>query len=152
MSAETVADLLHIKLAAPVVARLVAVEPGQSVRVATMLMNQHGIGSVLVIEDGNLVGIFTERDVLRRVVAESRPPDRTTVGEVMTSDVICCHPETPLDDVADTMRLRRIRHLPVVGADGHVEGMVSIGDVNAHRFAVCETTLHQVEEYIFRRA
>jgi CBS domain-containing protein len=152
MSAETVAELLHIKLVPPGVARLVAVDPGQSVRAATMLMNQHGIGSVLVIEDGSLVGIFTERDVLRRVVAESRPPDRTTVGEVMTSDVICCQPETPLDDVADTMRLRRIRHVPVVEADGHVVGMVSIGDVNAHRFAVCETTLHQVEEYIFRRA
>ena len=50
------------------------------------------------------------------------------------------------------MRVRRIRHVPVVGAEGRVEGLVSIGDINAHRFAVCETTLHQVEDYIFRRA
>lgn len=117
-----------------------------------MLMNDHGIGSVLVIDDDQLVGIFTERDVLRRVVAESRPPDSTPVSAVMTGDVICCQPETPLGDVAEVMRARRIRHVPVIGTDGRVAGLVSIGDINAHRFAVCETTLHQVEDYIFRRA
>lgn len=152
MSAETVADLWHERLCGPPACQLVAVGPATSVRAATMLMNEHGIGSVLVIDEDRLVGIFTERDVLRRVVAESRPPDSTPLSAVMTADVICCRPETPLGDVAEVMRVRRIRHVPVIGPDDRVVGLVSIGDINAHRFAVCETTLHQVEDYILRRA
>lgn len=152
MSTETVADLLHDRPGPATAAGLVVVRPDASVRAATMLMNDHGIGSVLVIEEGRLLGIFTERDVLRRVVAESRPPDDTPVAAVMTVDVVCCRPETPLTDVAEVMRLHRIRHLPVVGDEGRIVGLVSIGDINAHRFAVCETTLHQVEDYILRRA
>ena len=152
MSAETVADLLHGKSCLQADGRLVTIGPGESVRAATILMNEHGVGSVLVTEGDRLVGMFTERDVLRRVVAESRSPDRTSVADVMTHDVFFCRQDTPLEDVAETMRLRRIRHLPVVADDGRVRGIVSIGDINAHRFAACEISLHQVEDYILRRA
>ena len=131
---------------------IVATAPGASVREATILMNEHGIGSLLVIEGGRLVGIFTERDVLRRIVAEGRSPEVTRVGEVMTRDVVCCTPDTDVEEVADLMRRRRVRHVPVVDADDVVRGLVSIGDVNAHRFASCETVLHQMEEYLYRRA
>jgi CBS domain-containing protein len=152
MSAETVADLLQGKSCLQADGMLVTIGPRDSVRAATVLMNEHGVGSVLVTEGDRLVGMFTERDVLRRVVAESRSPDRTSVADVMTRDVFCCRPDTPLEDVAESMRLRRIRHLPVVGDDGRIRGIVSIGDINAHRFAVCEISLHQVEDYILRRA
>lgn len=131
---------------------LVAVHPAATVLEATLLMNEHRTGSVLVMSGGRLVGIFTERDVLRRIVAAGRSPETTTVAEVMTGDVICCSPEAAIDEIADVMRIRRIRHVPVIDADGAVAGLVSMGDINAHRVTDCEIALHQFEEYIHRRA
>lgn len=131
---------------------VVSTTPDTIVREATMLMNDRCIGSLLVIQGRHLVGIFTERDVLRRVVAESRSPDTTRVGDVMTVSVVCCAPESSVDDVADLMRQHRVRHVPVVDAHDEVVGIVSIGDVNARRFASCELALQQMEEYVYRRA
>jgi CBS domain-containing protein len=131
---------------------LVATHPGATVLEATLLMNEHRTGSVLVMSGGRLVGIFTERDVLRRIVADRRSPEATPVREVMTDDVVCCGLDATVDEVADVMRFRRIRHVPVVDADGSVVGLVSIGDINAHRVCNCEVALHQVEDYIHRRA
>lgn len=145
---ETVLELLHAKRLRGVV----AVPPEATVRETTILMNDQGIGSVLVVRGRRLAGIFTERDVLRRIVGESRSPDHTPVGDVMTADVICCGQEMPIDEIAELMRSHRVRHVPVLDADGDVIGVVSIGDINAHRFACCETALHQVEDYIHRRA
>jgi CBS domain-containing protein len=145
---ETVADLVHAKARPGVV----SISPAATVREATVLMNDHGIGALVVMTGRRLVGIFTERDVLRRVVAESRSPDAALVGEVMTADVLCCSPETGVDEVADLMRCRRVRHVPVVDQAAGLVGLVSIGDVNARRFACCETALHQVQDYILRRS
>ena len=145
---ETAADLVHEKSRSGVV----TIHPAASVREATVLMNEHGIGALVVTAGGRLVGMFTERDVLRRVVAESRGPDVTSVAEVMTADVLCCTPETGVEEVAELMRSRRVRHVPVVDPAGGLVGLVSIGDVNAHRFACCETALHQVQDYILRRS
>ena len=144
---DTVSELLAAKPR-----RVIGTSAAGSVRQATRLMNDHGIGSLLVLAGGRLVGIFTERDVLRRVVAEGRSPDATSVGEVMTRDVICCSPGDSVEEVADVMRLRRVRHVPVVDVDDLVVGLVSIGDVNAHRFAACATELVQVRDYILGRA
>lgn len=144
---ETVQDLLGAKPAG-----VVSVAAEFSVMRATALMNEHAIGAVLVLEGRRLVGIFTERDVLRRVVAESRSPGFTQVREVMTKDLVCCTPGTPVEEVADLMRRRRVRHLPVLDADDEVVGIVSIGDVNAYRFTTCEVALHQVQDYVYRRA
>jgi len=126
--------------------------PDTTVREATRRMNDQSIGSLIVMRNHRLAGIFTERDVLRRVVAEARSPDTTLVGEVMTRTVLCCSPESGIDQVADQMRLHRVRHVPVVDGDGEVVGMVSIGDVNAHRHARCEMALHQMEQYVHGRA
>jgi CBS domain-containing protein len=131
---------------------VIATSTTASIRQATRLMNEHGIGSLLVTGGNRLVGIFTERDVLRRVVAEGRSPDSTTVGEVMTRDVVCCPPEASVEEAADIMRRRRVRHVPVVDRDESVMGLVSIGDINAHRFAACATELVQVRDYIMGRA
>jgi CBS domain-containing protein len=115
-------------------------------------MNEHSIGSLLVTASDRLVGIFTERDVLRRVVAEGRTPETTPVSDVMTREVVCCSPEASIEEVADLMRRRRIRHVPIVNTDESVVGVVSIGDINAHRFAACATELVQVQAYIMGRA
>jgi CBS domain-containing protein len=145
-------DSIREMLAAKSLPGVVVTTPRATVREATTLMNDHGIGSLLVISEKRLVGIFTERDVLRRVVAEGRSPDVTPVGEVMTGDVLCCGPQAGVDEVADLMRRHRVRHVPVIDADDEVLGLVSIGDINAWRFASCETVLHQMEEYLYRRA
>lgn len=143
---ETVLDLMQSKPR-----RIIATSPAATVRQATRLMNDHGIGSLLVLDNGRLAGIFTERDVLRRIVAEGRSPNATPVGEVMTANVVCCSPDSDVENVADLMRLRRVRHVPVVDDEGAVLGLVSIGDINAHRFTACATELVQVRDYIMGR-
>jgi CBS domain-containing protein len=143
---------------------VVDVAPEWSVLEATRLMNRHAIGCVVVTVDNGISGIFTERDVLRRVVALGRPPESTSVECVMTRSVICCSPETAVEDVAHLMRARRVRHVPVVDGvpvvngvpvvDGRkrIVGLVSIGDINARRAASVEVALHQLEDYLFSRA
>lgn len=144
---ETVMDLLRDRRR-----QLVTAMCSETVLDATRRMNDEHVGSVVVMDGRRLVGIFTERDVLRRVVGDRRLPERTPVADVMTSEVICCPPECPIDDVAELMRVRRIRHVPIVDAEGGVVGLVSIGDINACRFSRCEMALHQVEDYVWRRA
>src|SRR5688572_20080670 len=70
---------------------------------AAILMNEHKIGSLLVLEDGRLVGILTERDILRRIVAEQRDAAATRVEEVMTRDVVCCRLHTDLEEARSVM-------------------------------------------------
>lgn len=118
---------------------------------ATRVMNDHKIGAVIVTRDDRIVGIFTERDVLHRVVAEERPPSRVTVEDVMTTDVMCCFPESSLDEVRGVMKNRRIRHLPVVEQGGKVLGMISIGDLNAYESSDLEMTIHNLHDYIYGR-
>ncbi len=144
---ETVADLLAAKPRS-----ILFTSPSATVRQATLLMNEHSIGSLLVTVSDRLVGIFTERDVLRRVVAEGRSPETTLISDVMTSEVVCCSPEAPVEEVADLMRRRRIRHVPIVDREEKLVGVVSIGDINARRFAACATELVQVQAYIMGRA
>lgn len=142
----SVADLLRSKR--PV---LHSVPASLTVLDATRVMNDHKIGAVVVTRDERIVGIFTERDVLHRVVAEERPPRAVLVQDVMTSDVMCCFPESSLDEVRGVMKNRRIRHLPVVEQGGKVLGMVSIGDLNAFESSDLEMTIHNLHDYIYGR-
>ena len=98
-----------------------------------------------------MTGIVTERDVLQRVVAERRDPADTPLDEVMTTSVVCCTPETTLDEARGVMRDRRIRHLPVADSDGRLLGLVSIGDLNAQIQAAQEDTVFLLTEYIHGR-
>lgn len=119
---------------------------------AALIMNEHKIGALVVIDQGRVVGIFTERDVLQRVVAQRRDPALVFVAEAMTDDVVCCEPHTPLDEAALVMKERRIRHLPVCGPDRTLVGLISIGDINAQRVAHQEQTIHHLHEYLHGRA
>jgi CBS domain-containing protein len=114
-------------------------------------MNDHKVGAVVVADEGRLVGMFTERDVLRRVVGERRDPVTTLVGAVMTSEVVCCTPETSIEEARGAMKNRRIRHLPVVDGEGHLMGMISIGDLNAYHVNSQEQTIHLLHEYLYGR-
>ncbi len=125
-----------------------ALGPETTVLEAAALMNERGIGSVVVIDDKKrLAGIFTERDVLRRVVAEQRDPATTKLADVMTSPVACAAPHTTLDEIRNVMRQRRIRHLPVADRK-RVVGMVSIGDLNKAEHDVQVQTIHYLEQYM----
>ncbi len=128
---------------------IVSVVPTDSVRTAAALMNERQVGGVLVVdEQKQLVGVFTERDVLRRVVVPGRDPETTPVSAVQTSDVVTCHPETTLDECAAIMTTRRIRHLPVADEDT-VYGVVTIGDVLAYRVMEQESTIEYLNSYMF---
>ena len=129
-----------------------SVSPATRVMEAIQKMNQHKIGAVLAVQDGQVAGIFTERDVLRRVIGEQRSPSECTVAEVMTEDVICVRPETDLDDVASIMKQKKIRHIPVCGEGGSLHGMVSIGDLNAYHASNQEAHIHFLNDYIYGRA
>ena len=109
------------------------------------------IGAVVVGRGGRMEGIFTERDVLRRVVAEQREVSSLPVSAVMTKDVICCDPETSVEEASRTMRDQRIRHLPICDAEGHVVGLVSIGDVNAFNANVQDATIQLLNDYVTAR-
>lgn len=96
---------------------------------AVQEMNRHKIGSVLVMNGLRLAGIFTERDVLRRVVGAELDPVTTPITKVMTADVLTIVPETSVQDVMNLFADKRCRHLPVVKA-GQLIGLISIGDVS----------------------
>lgn len=114
---------------------------------ATHAMNQYHVGALLVKEDGVVVGIFTERDVLTRVVAAGRDPMLTPVAEVMTSPVAYCTPETKLDQVKAIFTEQRIRHLPVM-KDDQLCGMITSGDIVAYEATDLSQTVRFLEEYI----
>jgi CBS domain-containing protein len=127
-------------------------EPATTVLDAVRKMNQHKLGALVVVKGEQLVGIFTERDVLRRVVGEQRNPREITVGEVMTREIICCPPSTDLDEISAVMQQRRIRHIPVCDDDGKLHGLISIGDVNAFHASHQEAHITFLNEYIYGRA
>jgi CBS domain-containing protein len=117
---------------------------------AALLMNEHKIGGLVVLDQGRVAGMFTERDVLR-LVAQRRDPAATPVGEVMTSEVVCCTAATPLEEAKSAMKTRRIRHLPVLGDDGSLQGVVSIGDLNAYETDDHQRTIFLMNEYLYGR-
>ena len=149
-----VADVLALK--GP---RVHSIAPAATVLEATRVMNHHKIGALVVTEgppdaqrEGDqVVGMFTERDVLTRVVVQQRDPSATTVGEVMTGDVAFCRPGDDLDLVAAMMRERRIRHLPVCGEEGRLLGIISIGDLNAWHAQGREAAISYLHDYIHGR-
>ena len=93
-------------------------------------MNRHRIGSIVVLETNRPIGIFTERDVLRRVVGASIDPKIMRVADVMTSNLITISPETTIEETMILFAEKRCRHLPVLTEDGHMIGLISIGDIS----------------------
>jgi CBS domain-containing protein len=105
------------------------IAPTLSIYEAVAEMNRLRIGAIVILENGKLAGIFTERDVLRRVVGAGIDPRVVRVSEVMTRDVITVAPETTVEEVAAMFTEKRCRHLPVV-ANGQLAGLISIGDIS----------------------
>ena len=128
---------------------VVSIQPTASVLEAARLMNDRGVGGVVVVDEDNaLLGIFTERDILRRVVAAGLPPETTSVADVFTRDIVTCTPDMNVEEIGSVMTTRRVRHLPVVDVVG-LHGVVTIGDLLAHRLSDQETTIQHLNSYVF---
>ncbi len=105
--------------------------PTDTVAVAVKKMTDRGIGALVVMgEDRRIAGIFSERDVLNRIVAENRDPNTTNVAEVMTPDPICVEASTTIEEAMRKISELRIRHLPLVSGEKLVN-MISSGDLTA---------------------
>ena len=126
---------------------LYSVEPHLTAAEVAHRMAELRVGAILVIKDGELKGLFSERDFLVRVVVGGRDAERTTVAEVMTSNVASIEETASLEDAMETMRLHNCRHLPVT-SNGKVTGFLSMRDLM--NFALEQKTeeLHHMRAYI----
>jgi CBS domain-containing protein len=127
---------------------VVPIASTETVLTAATLMNERSIGGLVVADGNRVIGIFTERDILRRVVAAKKDPATTTVREVMTHPVAVCRPDTTVDECRAVMTSKRIRHLPVVDESG-LCGIVTIGDLLVQQAGEHAATIEYLESYIY---
>jgi CBS domain-containing protein len=106
----------------------VSLAPEESVSTAAQAMKEYGIGTVLVVTDGRLSGLVTDRDIAIRVLAENRDPRITRVGDIASSDLAVLGPDDDVDRAIRLVRERAVRRIPVV-QDGAPVGMVSLSDL-----------------------
>jgi CBS domain-containing protein len=123
------------------------IDGGASVFEAVQLMVEMNTGSLLVTEGGEITGIVTERDYLRRVTLEGRAERETAVREIMSSPLIVASPQTTIDECMALMTDRRIRHVPVV-EEGRVVGLVSIGDLVKFKSKLQTFEIQYLTDYI----
>lgn len=124
-----------------------SVSPSQSVFEALLLMAEKDIGAVLVIEDGQVVGIFSERDYARKVILKGKSSRETPVGELMTRDVLYVRPDQSAEECMALMTNKHIRHLPVL-EDNRLIGIVTIGDIVKAIISDQQFTIRELENYI----
>ena len=125
-----------------------SVSPDDSVFTALELMAKHDIGAVLVMREGQLAGIFSERDYARKVILVGKSSKEIMVREIMTEKVLYAVPTQTTDDAMALMTDKHIRHLPVLDSDKRVIGMVSIGDLVKETISQQAFLIKQLEQYI----
>jgi CBS domain-containing protein len=126
----------------------VTVGPDDTVFTALTLLAQFDIGALLVVERGKLVGIFSERDYARKVVLKGKASKETLVREIMSEKVSCVTLAQTVQECMALMTDKHVRHLPVIGADGEVLGIVSIGDLVKETISEQKFTIEQLVSYI----
>lgn len=110
----------------------VALQAGQPVTEAAKAMREYGIGDVIVVDDGNLKGLLTDRDIVVRAIAADRDPQTTPVGEICSPDLVTVGADDDLDTAVREMGERGVRRIPVVD-NGQPVGIVSVGDMAIER-------------------
>ncbi|TBR26049.1 CBS domain-containing protein [bacterium] len=121
--------------------------PEAAVLDAVQLMVKEGIGAVVVAVDGRPVGVFTERDYVRKLVVGGRRASETCLSEVMAEPLVTVSARTSVDECMQLMTVKRLRHLPIVEG-GALRGLVSIGDLVKWVITSQERTIRQFEDYI----
>jgi len=121
--------------------------PDITVLHAVEMMSAMHIGALMVCQEGKPIGMFTERDLMTRVILAGRDPGKTTIEEVMSTDVVYVEPSTRAEEAMAVMTERRCRHLPVV-AGGKVVGLISIGDLVRWVSRNQEFHIRALEDYI----
>ena len=129
---------------------VVSITPDTSVFDALKVMSEKNIGAVLVMEDEELVGIFSERDYARKVILAGRSSKTTEVKELMTCKVYCIDPSRTIQDVMELMNEHRFRHVPVMESE-KVIGVLSSGDVMRGVVAEQKNTIESLESYLLRQ-
>jgi len=124
------------------------VEPGVTVMNAVDVMAQDRVGAVVVVEEGVLRGIFTERDLMLRVVQLKRSPEATLVREVMTSEVKTVTDTSSPDEAINVMLVEHLRHLPILGSDGRVLGLLSIRALLEDKVDDLSREVSSLEQYM----
>ncbi len=126
---------------------LITVVQEASVFDAIKLMADRGVGSLLVMDGGDLKGIVTERDYARKVIIKGRSSESTEVGEIMSTDLVTATSQQTVNECMTLMTDRRIRHLPIVLGD-EVVGLISIGDLVQAIISDQQEEIEQLEQYI----
>ena len=125
-----------------------SVSPETTIFDALKLMSQMNVGAVLVLENGAVAGIFSERDYARKVVLQGKSSRTTLVKEAMTPDVYNVTPKDSIETCMAIMSDRHFRHLPVLSEEGDLVGIISIGDVVKAMLAEQEVIINHLEDYI----
>jgi len=124
-----------------------SIAPGASVEAALSLMSQKDIGALLVLDAGKVVGIFSERDYVRRVISNSKISMATPVRDFMTHPVFYVSSKQTVEECMSLMTAKHIRHLPVMDGE-KLAGLISIGDVVKQVITEKEGTIQDLENYI----
>ncbi len=135
-------DLLKTRDATPY-----SLSPDESVFAALQRLAQHNVGAMMVMDQGKLMGVFSERDYTRKIALAGRSSKDTKVADIMTSQVIKVPPQSRVRECMALMKERNIRHLPVVDGE-QVLGMISIRDLMNDIIAEHENTISHLESYI----
>ena len=124
-----------------------SVKPNDTVFDAVKLMADKGIGALLVLDGDKLVGIVTERDYARKIILEGKSSKDSSVGEIMTTQVLCVSPERTIEECMALMTDKRARHLPVLDHE-RVVGVVSIGDLVKAVISEQQVLIDHLQHYI----
>lgn len=124
-----------------------AIAPEASVAEAARQLSERRIGALVILEEGRLAGILSERDIVRALARQGAGCLERPVSALMTAKVTTCRPGQPIAEVMETMTRHRIRHLPVL-EEGRLAGMVSIGDVVKWRLAEAQEEVAQMTAYV----